>query len=1546
MKKSLLSVILAVVFSAGLFGLGFAAQTVQLGSTQTDVALLSQNQNELTMQIDIGALNLVPVLTNEGSFVMLTVDGFARSHNIGEPNLPMVNRVLSIPYNCQLRAEVIDYNVEEISLADYNMTDPVMPAQPSLSKSADPDLVPFEYNRGAYEQSGYYSLPIVDTKVLGMMRAHRLGVVSVAPVEYDPIENKIKVYTNLTIRVSFDNADWSTTEQMQRRYYSPYFEAVYNRLFNYNDDYPVILDDLVTYPVKYAIVSDRMFEDQLQPFIEWKTKKGFTVITAYTDEIGYTGNQIRTYIENLYNTEVPAPSFVLFVGDDQQIPAFDLGEHISDLPFCEFTNDDIPEIYYGRFSAQNPTLLQPQIDKTLEYEMYTMPDPSYLGEVSLVAGVDASYAPTYGNGQINYGTDNYFNAAHGIDANIWLYPASDDPGAGPAIRQTINAGIGLVNYSAHCSHDGWGDPSFTSSDIRALTNDHKYLLSIGNCCLSNTFGSDENTPCFGEVWLQEPNKGGFGHIGGTNSTYWDEDYWWGVGAGPVSAHPTYEQTGLGAYDGLFHDHGEPVTDHYITSDALIFCGNLAVIEGDSPRIQYYWEIYHLMGDPSVISYMGVPIANNIVHDPTILLSAPTFTVQAAPGSYVGISMNGVIHGQGFVDESGMVNIPISPFPQPGTADIVITAQNKIPSIETITVITPEGPYVIFDEYEVNDQAGNNDGLVDFGESILLDMQLVNVGPDNATNVVATLSTDDEYVTITDDSETYGDIAGDFNSVNIEGAFSFDVSNQVPDGHTIRFELTVTGVAADTWTSYFSIQAHAPVIELAEIAIDDAAGNGNGIIEAGETVLVTATLHNTGSTSARSVIGVLTEDDQYVTISDANGSFGDIGPGQSVENTSDMFVIEAADDFPPGYSVEFNLALTADGGYSLDVGFAISAIESFEYNDGGWSGVGVWEWGAPTSGPGLAYDGNNVWATVLGGQYPDDADDALITAEYDLAGSNFTFSYYQWYDFEDSYDGGNLSITTDGGATWSLLAPEGGYPDESVSGLDNDPGFTGSSGGWELITVDLAQYCGQTVQIKFRFGSDYSLERDGWYIDGVVVTGDFGDYPACSISPMSFSTELEIGQSSILPLTISNEGAADLSFSAMVITDDLALSNSGNGDNDCPEDNIEITKYDGLTRYNYTGPKTDSYTPSDGGDVITDFGGPDAYGYTWRDSNEPNGPHFDWIDITGTGTPITGHADDSNVGPFDIGFEFPFYGNIFTSFRSCSNGWVSFTATNTDYSNDPIPSTSDPNNLVAPFWDDMNFNDGGEAYYYSNGVDSLIISYISVPHYSGTGDGVYTFQIILLANGDIVYQYYDITGLDNSNTIGIENADGTVGLQVAHEQSYAVSGLAVKIRHPVFWLVVSPNSGTVLPGHSTDLDVTFDATDMAIGRYYGSIIVNSNDPENNQVSIPCTLSVGMVGIDDYAAVPSEFSLNQNFPNPFNPKTGISFGLPNDGFVTFKVYDIMGRCVKTLVDEKLEAGTHTIIWDGTTDDGSRISSGVYFYKLSQGDNVITKKMMMLK
>jgi len=669
-----------------------AGQTVKLENVSPGAVLTDMEREGAILEIGIGELQFHEVGTSEGPFTLLSFEGCARSHNIGEPNLPTVNRLLSVPFGCELKVDVLDYEVEEISLTALNLHQPLLPVQPSISKSDDPALVPFEYDRSVYDRSGFYSLPLAEAHVLGTMRSLHVGLVSLAPIEYNPTQNTIRVYKSLTVRVSYEHPDWAKTETMLERYRSPFFEPVYNRIANYAQQSAKGRDDLVTYPVKYLIISDRMFEAQLQPFIEWKTKKGFTVITAYTDKIGFYTSSIKSYIQSVYEAgtpEDPAPSFVLLVGDAQQIPPYNYGEHISDLYFCEFTGDNLPEIYYGRFSAQNPTELQPQIDKTLEYEQYTMPDPSYLGEVTLVSGVDYWYAETYGNGQINYGTKLYFNLAHGIDPHIWLYPASSGSGVSGAVRQTVNDGIGLINYTAHCGHSGFSDPSFTTSHINDLTNVHKYLLGIGNCCLSNTFGTDYGTPCFGEVWLQAEDKGGIGYIGGTNSTYWDEDYWWGVGYGPINGSgPTYEQTGLGAYDGVFHDHGEPVTEHYVTNDAIIFCGNMAVTESGSAQTAYYWQIYHLMGDPSMMTYLGVPSVNNVVHPGAIYTTDTYVTVQADPGSYVGISLDGELHGAVYVNETGSVDVPITPFEAHDTADIVVTAQNREPYISIISINEP------------------------------------------------------------------------------------------------------------------------------------------------------------------------------------------------------------------------------------------------------------------------------------------------------------------------------------------------------------------------------------------------------------------------------------------------------------------------------------------------------------------------------------------------------------------------------------------------------------------------------------------------------------------------------------------------------------------------------------------------------------------------------------------------------------------------------------------------------------------------------------------
>ena len=369
---------------------------------------------------------------------------------------------------------------------------------------------------------------------------------------------------------------------------------------------------MISDPVTYVIITNPIFLNTLNDFIEWKTQKGYHVIVGNTAEIGSSTSSIKNFIENLYDNpsnSMSPPSFVLFVGDIAQVPSYNgsTGSHPTDLYYVDMSGDMIPDIFHGRFSAQNLSHLQSQINKTLEYEKYEMPDPSYLSEVLMVAGVDASYASTYGNGQINYGTDYYFNNDHGIFSHTYLYPASDGAGAAAAIIQDYNEGVGFANYTAHCSPSGWADPSFTVSDVPGLYNDHQYNLMIGNCCNSAQFDVES----FGEAVLRSENNGAVGYIGGTNSTYWNEDYWWGVGNGNIVANPTYGATGPGAYDCSFHENNE---DNWaVANSTLMLAGNLAVVEAGGSLVDYYWEIYHNMGDPSVSTYFGIPEENNLSH---------------------------------------------------------------------------------------------------------------------------------------------------------------------------------------------------------------------------------------------------------------------------------------------------------------------------------------------------------------------------------------------------------------------------------------------------------------------------------------------------------------------------------------------------------------------------------------------------------------------------------------------------------------------------------------------------------------------------------------------------------------------------------------------------------------------------------------------------------------------------------------------------------------------------------------------------------------------
>ena len=267
----------------------------------------------------------------------------------------------------------------------------------------------------------------------------------------------------------------------------------------------------------------------MNSFMSWVGgKKAYVVEEAYTDDpaVGTTTTSIAQYIKAQYDmaTEAnPVPTYVLLVGDVQQIPAFSgqTGAHPTDLYYCEWTGDYLPDCYYGRFSAQTVEQLIPQIDKTLAYEQCALADLNYLDNAVMVAGTDAVHASTHADGQVNYLDSQYINENNGyVRVQKYLHDTDAKP---EEIRAAIGQGAGLVNYTAHCGSYGWRDPRFDTTHIAALNNYGRYGFVLANCCQSGRYSA---SACFAEAMMRANNKGAVSYIGASADTYWDEDYYW------------------------------------------------------------------------------------------------------------------------------------------------------------------------------------------------------------------------------------------------------------------------------------------------------------------------------------------------------------------------------------------------------------------------------------------------------------------------------------------------------------------------------------------------------------------------------------------------------------------------------------------------------------------------------------------------------------------------------------------------------------------------------------------------------------------------------------------------------------------------------------------------------------------------------------------------------------------------------------------------------------------------------------------------------------
>ncbi len=415
-------------------------------------------------------------------------------------------------------------------------------------------------------------------------------------------------------------------------------------------------------------------------------------------------------------------------------------------------------------------------------------------------------------------------------------------------------------------------------------------------------------------------------------------------------------------------------------------------------------------------------------------------------------------------------------------NIVATDEGVIADPETlyeweVQVFVGEYTWTIFDAY--------GDGICcAYGEGyyeLYLNGELLGTGGEFTT---------DESVNFTVESLIFGTVNGtvtdDVGSpvgntsiiVNDEvyattsgnGSYSFDIFPETYDVTAAKF-----GYVSSTVADVDVVQDSTTVVDFVLIP----AGTGT----------LAGTVTDAEDSAPMAGVSIVINGTDYSTLTDDAGAylFDEVFEGTyDVTVSIDGYFTQTAEDV----TIVEDETVTLD--FAMEVyTFPVNYWNDFEENDGGLIANTGWGWGSPSAGPSGAYSGVNLWGTNLSGDYDNNANYTLETTEEILiANSGYMLEFWHYYDIENYWDGGNVKISTNGGNSWEILDPIGGYPEDAAStgnaGIPGEPCFTDNSGGWVNTEFDLSAYAGQIVYFRWHFGTDGSVQYPGWYIDDVRV----------------------------------------------------------------------------------------------------------------------------------------------------------------------------------------------------------------------------------------------------------------------------------------------------------------------------------------------------------------------------------------------------------------------------------------------------------------------------
>lgn len=940
LKKAISHSILFLVILGMLFSKTTLAQSYNFSDAWEKEGFTMLNTDDQSIQINysIEGFSLDSINTKEGEFVNIRFSNSFLPADEGLPNTPSISRYIAVPQNATISLNIINSRTEvyeDVKLA------------PAFRIPWDTENKPLDYikNKEAYESDSFFPAnPALISEIINF-RGVNVVMLSISPFQYNPVKKQLMVSRDIEIKIEMENGNGKYGEErLRNKWWEPILQ---DHILNYSSmpkaDFHKNRNLKLEDGAEYLIVcpNDSEFVQWADSIKKFRTEQGILTKVVTLAEIGGNNvNTLQSYFQDAMDWQIP-PAAVLLLGDygtnaDNRIISPVWNNYcVSDNMFADVNGDGMPEMIFARMTARNETELETMVTKFINYETNPPTNPDYYNHPITALGwqterwfqicsetvggfwknelgkdpvrINEIYEGTpatspWSTAQNTNTVVNYFGPN-----GLGYIPASPTAlgnwsgGDAQDVTDAINAGAFMLQHRDHGFENGWGEPYFTSQDIDNLTNtDLCFIMSVN--CLTGKYnlGSECFTEKLHRYKHNGQNAGALGLLAASEVSYSfvNDTYVWGM------------------YDNMWPeflpDYGSQVEERGLLPAFGMAAGKYFLQTSNWPsnaiNKEVTYNLFHHHGDAFLQLYSEVPQELTVIHNQNHVSGMDNFMVQVDAGATVAITNNGEILSTALSD--GTTMLLYTGVLEAGDEMIVtITKQNHYRYREIVEVITLNQPYCATVSCDINDDSGNANGFIDYGENILLTVGIANMGSQNGSNISVEISCEDEFVTIIDGNENYGDIAS-FETIEIEDAFEIAIADNVPDQHQILIEFSMTD-GNEVWNSNIMLTANAPVLEILEFSIDDSAnGNGNDRLEPGEEATLYITVSNNGNSNVDNVLANLICDNEDISISQSQGAYGEL---LTDESSSANYIISASEDCTDGNLVDFLLEIDSDYG---------------------------------------------------------------------------------------------------------------------------------------------------------------------------------------------------------------------------------------------------------------------------------------------------------------------------------------------------------------------------------------------------------------------------------------------------------------------------------------------------------------------------------------------------------------------------------------------------------------------------------------------------------